>query len=437
MSKYIAVLQAGGKGSRMYSLTKDLIPKPLLDLNGKPMLEWQILSLKSYGITDFVIIIGHLGEMIENYFSNGEKFGVNIKYIRENEPLGSAGSLFYLKNYVENKDVIFVFGDVMLELNWDRMIKFHENKNAKITLLTHPNSHPYDSDLIVVDKNNRVANILKKSEKRDFLYDNIVNSGICIFKKDILSEIKKPEKSDFEQDIVLSFIKKGEVYSYRTSEYVKDAGIPERFSQVCIELAAEIPTKKCLKNKQKCVFIDRDGTINKYNGLIYKPSQLKLETNAAKAIKLLNSSEFLAICITNQPVAARGLCDISDIEIIHKKMCVLLGNEGAFLDDIAFCPHHPDKGYPEENPALKIECTCRKPKIGMLVEMSEKYNIDLLNSYFVGDSTVDIMTGKNAGMKTILVKTGMGGSDGKFNVSADFTAEDLLSAAEIILNNGV
>ena len=155
--QYIAVVQAGGKGTRMRELTHDEIPKPLLLVNGRPMIEWQILQLREYGIKEFILIIGHLGEKIEEYFLDGSKWDVSIKYIRESIPLGSAGALYHVKKYAKDKDVILVFGDVMFELDWNRFISFHEKKNGVVTLLAHPNAHPYDSDLLIVDSDDRVT----------------------------------------------------------------------------------------------------------------------------------------------------------------------------------------------------------------------------------------------------------------------------------------
>ena len=152
-----------------------------------------------------------------------------------------------------------------------------------------------------------------------------------------------------------------------------------------------------------------------------------------EAIKKNNASGRLGIVVTNQPVVARGLCDIVDVENIHKKLATLLGREGAFLDDIQFCPHHPDKGFPEENPAYKIPCECRKPKTGMIEKAAEKYNIDLAESWMIGDTTMDIQTGINAGMRTVLVLTGEAGKDKKYDVKPDFVCGNLLEAVEKIL----
>lgn len=432
--KYMAVIQAGGKGTRMLSLTQDKIPKPMLLLNHKPMIQWQIENIAEYGITEFVIIIGHLGKKVREYFGNGKKFGVHISYIEENEPLGSAGSLYYLNKMSRGADYLLVFGDVMFQLDWNRMISFHEEKKAEATLLAHPNSHPFDSDLLILNSDCKVTGFDAKSNIRNYWYTNCVNAGIYILSERFVSNIREPKKTDLEKDLLSPLICMGEVYGYISSEYVKDAGTPERFETVSIEQAAGVWDQKCLRNRQKCVFLDRDGTMNKLNGLVDSENKFELESNAADAIKMLNQFGYLAIVITNQPVVARGMCDIPDVNRIHQKMQVLLGEKGAYLDDIVFCPHHPDKGYPEENPLYKIPCNCRKPATGMIDQMVQKHNIDLTHSYMVGDSTVDIQTGINAGIATVLVKTGQGGQDGKYNVRADMEAGDLLDAVKKILN---
>lgn len=186
--------------------------------------------------------------------------------------------------------------------------------------------------------------------------------------------------------------------------------------------------------KKRCVFLDRDGTINVYKKLLHDVKDMKLISGAAKAIKLINNSGYLCIVVSNQPVVARNLCSIDEVFKINKEMERLLEKENAsYLDDIFICPHHPDKGYLGENTKYKIKCDCRKPNIGMIEEAQKKYNIDLANSYIIGDSTIDIMTGKNAGMKTALVKTGLAGSDYKYKIKPDIIAENLLDAVNSIL----
>lgn len=433
LENYVAVIQAGGRGTRMKSLTKDEIPKPLLEINGKPMIEWQIENARKYNIQEFVLIVGHLGEKIKEYFQDGARLGVHLTYIEEKEPIGSAGSLYFLKNIFQNDNFILIFGDVMFDMDLEGMVRFHERHNALATLAVHPNTHPYDSDLVMMNHEGQVTGFDAKTNDRMYWYRNLVNAGIYVLSDRLITGIPKPQRLDLEKDLILPAVETGKVYGYQTTEYIKDAGTPDRFHEVSVEQKNGLWEMKNLGKKQKCIFIDRDGTLNVYKGLIADLDAFELEEGAAEAVGRINRSGYLVIVATNQPVVARGMCEISDVEHIHRKMEVLLGRQGAYLDDIIFCPHHPDKGYPEENVEYKIPCTCRKPDTGMIMQMAKKHNIDLSESYMIGDSTVDIQTGINAGLKTILVKTGQAGMDRKYDVKADFEADDMREAVKLIL----
>lgn len=429
-----AVIMAGGKGTRLAAITKDLIPKPMASICDRPILEWQIETLKNNGVSDIVLVIGHLGEKIEQHFQDGAQFGVNISYVREEQPLGTAGAFYYLKDYIKDDNFLLVFGDVLFDISADKMMQFHLNKHALATLFVHPNSHPYDSDLVIIDENQKVIRFDSKNNVRDYWYDNCVNAGIYCFHRDIFNNVTVPEKLDLEKDILSCLVAQyAEVYAYASPEYVKDVGTVERIEKAAEELASGYVANRNLNKMQKAIFLDRDGTINKKNGLIYEPEQFELEDCAIEAIRKINQAGYLAIVITNQPVVARGLCDIKDVEEIHNKLKTLLGQSGVYLDAIKYCPHHPDKGYPEENPAYKIACHCRKPDIGLIKECAEQFHIDLDVSWFVGDTTIDIQTGINAGLKTVLVQTGDAGTDRKYDVAADYVCKDLLTAVETIL----
>lgn len=433
MKGYTPVLQAGGMGTRLYPITHDEIPKSMVRLNGKALMQWQIEELVRSGFKEIIIIVGHLGEQIKEYFKDGSRFGVRISYISEDRQLGSAGALFYLKDKLRTESFILILGDVMFSMDWERLAEFHEAHGGLATLTAHPNSHPHDSDLLLMDSNGVVSGIALKGNERTYWYSNCVNAGIYILSQKLLNDMTVPKKLDLEKDVLMPLFAGGEIYAYRTPEYIKDVGTPERFRQACMEQAAGIWDSKCLRKKQKCIFLDRDGTVNKYKGLIADEELFELEEGVAEAVRRINESGYLAIVVTNQPVVARGMCTEETVRRIHMKMETLLGKHGAYLDDIVFCPHHPDRGYPEENPVYKIKCRCRKPDVGMIELMAEKYNIDLHNSWMVGDSTVDMQTAKNAGLRSVLLNTGQAGRDGRYDVSADEFADSLMQAVDIIL----
>lgn len=430
-----AVIMAGGKGTRLAALTKDEIPKPMVLLAGKPLLLWQVERLRDSGITEIIMVTGHLGGKIREYFEDGSRFGVHVRYYEEKEPLGTAGSFFYIKDMLEDGPFLMMSGDLFFDIDFGRMIRFHREKHAAATLFVHPNGHPFDSDLVVLDGDSRVVKFdSKHNAPRNYWYANCVNAGIFVFEKGICARVPAPVKTNLENDVIKGMIEAGEpVYGYLSPEYVKDVGTVERIEQTFADIGRGITAQKSLKNRQKCIFMDRDGTLNRYRGLIYKEDDFELEECAAEAVRRINRSGWLGIVVTNQPVVARGLCGIGDVETIHRKMATLLGREGVYLDDVMFCPHHPDKGYPEENPAYKIPCECRKPKTGMIMTAAERYNIDIGRSWIVGDTTMDIQTGVNAGLKTALVLTGEAGKDKKYDVKPDLVCRDLLEAVERIL----
>jgi len=429
----VAVIMAGGKGSRLLSITNDEIPKPMVPVDGKPLLEYQVEKLKSYGVKKIIMIVGHLGEKISGHFQDGRAFGVDIDYIFEKEPLGTAGAFYYLKDKIDAKDFLLIFGDVFFDLDFDRMEDFHFKNSALTTLLAHPNGHPYDSDLIQMDDTGRVIGFDSKHNVRDYWYDNMVNAGMYILNKDLLDLVKEPVKIDFEKDILANQVKLGaNIYAYHSPEYVKDVGTVDRINATVEELKSGLIAAKNLKNKQRAIFLDRDGTMNVSKGFISKAEDLELIPGTIEAVKAINKSGALAIVITNQPVIARGECSFEELHNIHNKLKTLLGEKGAFVDDIFYCPHHTDKGFEGEVPELKFDCECRKPKTGMVMNAVEKYNIDLSQSYMVGDSTMDLETARNAGVKSVLVNTGFAGNDGKYSRKCDIEAKDLLDAVEKI-----
>lgn len=395
------VIMAGGKGTRISSISPD-IPKPMININGKPVLEWQIETLQKQGFNDIILTVCYMSDAIINYFGDGQSFGVHIEYYIEKEPLGNAGALFKIKDKLVD-DFLLLNADLVFDVDLNRFVNYHKAKGGLVTLFTHPNSHPYDSGLIFVDENKSVTRWLSKEDKRPCWYKNRVNAGLHIVSPKIFEKNIISKKIDLDKQLLKPLAGTGKMFCYDSPEYVKDMGTPERYRIVCNELNRNIPSKKNLKNKQKAIFLDRDGTLNKYVGFLKKISDFELIGDVSESIQLINSSEYLAIVVTNQPVIARGEVDFKELFEIHNKLETLLGLNGAFIDGIYFCPHHPDKGFVGERAEYKIECDCRKPKPGMLIKACKDFNIDLTKSWMIGDEITDVLTGKNAGCRTILL----------------------------------
>lgn len=405
------VIMAGGKGTRMLSIASD-IPKPMIPIEGRPVLEREIECLCEQGFTDILITVGHLGNVIMDYFGNGLKFGAHITYYFEKKPLGNAGALFQVKDQLTD-DFLLLNADAMFDIDFNRFVQYHKTHDAVATLFTHPNSHPYDSGVIIADEHMAVRKWLAKEDERPEYFKNRVNAGLHVLNKKILEQTVEGGKIDLDRQLLKPLAGTGQMYCYDSPEYVKDMGTPERYYAVCKDFANGIVKARNLKKRQKAIFLDRDGTINEYVGFLTDIKEFRLLDGVAEAIRKINASGYLAIVVTNQPIIARGEVSFTELQEIHNKMETLLGAEGAYIDAIYFCPHHPDKGFEGERVEYKISCDCRKPKPGMLLKAAEDFNIDLSRSWMVGDGKNDVEAGKNAGCKTVLIGTEDYGQDRK------------------------
>lgn len=408
------VLMAGGRGTRISELFPD-IPKPLIPIQNMPVLEREIISLREQGFTEIILTVGYMADKIKDYFGDGSRLGVKINYFVEDKPLGNAGALFFLDL---KEDFLLLNADAVFDVDFNRMVEYHKQKGALVTLFTHPNSHPYDSGLIIADKSGEVKQWLTKEESRPQYYKNRVNAGLHVISPKALemSGIDKNSigketdgkivKVDLDRQILKPLCSTGKMFCYDSPEYVKDMGTPDRYYSVCEDFKKGVVSAKNLRNKQKAIFLDRDGTINKYVGFLRNIDEFELLSEVSEAIRMINTSGYLAIVVTNQPVIARGEVTFEELDNIHCKMETLLGKDGAYIDGLYFCPHHPHKGYEGEIPELKIDCDCRKPKPGMLLKAAEELNIDLKASYMIGDSDSDVQAGEAAGCTSIKINEG-------------------------------
>lgn len=433
----IAFILAGGKGTRLKGMTPDNLPKPMINIAGKPVLQYQIEFLARNKIHEVIISAGYGAEAIKKYFGDGERYDLVIKYSEESEPLGTAGAFKYaapLFNAV--KDILVLYGDIIFDIDINRLINFHNMNSGLGTLLVHPNDHPFDSDLLEINRENKIMKFISKPHPADRYYQNLVNAGIYVLKPEVACFIESGRQLDFGKDVFPAMVDEGkDFYVYRTSEYIKDIGSVQRHKEVEQDILGGKVNRRNLINRQKAIFLDRDGVINKEVSYLCRPEQLEILEGSTRAVRKINHSDYLAIVATNQSAVARGLCSEEDIAGVNQKLDALLGEKHAYLDGIYYCPHHPDKGFEGENARYKIECECRKPNTGMIRQAQRDFNIDLKKSFIIGDTTSDIMTGINACIKTILVRTGYAGKDRKYDCRPDFIFENLKEAVDFIMDD--
>lgn len=420
---------AGGKGTRLG--LKD-IPKPMVKFAGTPLLEHQIELAKRYGIKDIFLLSGHLSDVIVDYFGDGKNFGVNITHLTEPYPLGTAGSINLLENYINERFMVF-YGDIVMDLDLDSFIKFDKNNpDSLASILVHPNDHPYDSDLVEIDMNNQITAFHSKPHNPDIYYSNLVNAAVYILSPGIFEYIPDGINTDFGKNIFPDVLNLNEkIFAYKSAEYVRDMGTPDRMDKSEKNYLSGMISRLNKKNKRSAIFLDRDGVINKDVNNLSNIDDFELLDNVSEAIKKINKSEYLSILVTNQPVIAKGFLSYRGLNEIHKKMETLLGSDRCYLDDIYFCPHHTELGFDGEIKELKIDCECRKPKPGMLLSAAKDYNIDLESSWMIGDREVDLIAGKLAGCRTIHIRP----ENGEKSVYSDFECSDLLESVEFILEN--
>jgi len=431
-----AVILAGGKGSRLATRTNGL-PKPLVPVDGKPLLAYHLELLARHGATEVAVLCGYGAEQIEAYCGDGLRWGLKLRCIREQKALGTAGAVIAALGELP-EEFFVLYGDTMLNVDLGRMFRAHAASGAKATLFLHPNDHPQDSDLVECDEHGRIRAIHGYPHPEGALLPNQVNAALYVIKRSTLGGFAVPESPlDFAKHVFPELLRKGvHLHGYRSPEYIKDAGTPTRLDRVEADVRSGVVANGSLAVRRPAVFLDRDGTINEEVSYITRPEQLKLLPGAAEGVRRMRAAGYRIVVVTNQPVIARGDCSTAELLSIHDHMEMELSREGAFLDGIYYCPHHPDKGFAGERAELKVECECRKPSDGMIRRAARELNLDLTASWLIGDRTGDIQTAHNCGLRSVLLRTGNGGRDQRYAAAPDYVFDDLLAAARLVASQG-
>ena len=401
--KYDVVLACGGFGTRLKEITNDT-PKPLFPVAGKSTLERCIKELEYFQFKNAIITIGYKNTKFKKFIDKlNQKYKVDIDIYVEENPLGECGALWEIKDKLCN-DFVFINGDLIFSIDFKKLSFFHKRLSSKLTLVTHTSDHPEDSDLVSVPNGTLVENIYLKGHNKNSVKNAYLgNSGICILNKEVLTKLKAPNQKDSKS--VFHFIVKNvfdlniNIYSYNTTEYIKDMGTPKRLKVVEGDLFKEKVSRKNYTNIQKALFLDRDNTLIKCNIGNYITSKNEIEILIKNVEKIIPISlEYDLIClVTNQPVIAMGKISLRDLDEINSvviKSCLSMGLK---IDIVAFCPHHPHKGYEGEIEILKHDCFCRKPNPGLFFEQAFLRNINLKESLMIGDSDYDLLAAQNAG----------------------------------------
>ena len=433
MTATVAIL-AGGSGSRLRERTGDL-PKPMVAVAGRPLLEHQIEQCRAAGFTRIALLVHFRHVAISAHFGDGSRFGVHLDYRVETAPRGTGGALRDAAALLAPTFLV-LYGDTYFDVDLRALWRAHEEHDADATLLLHPNSHPHDSDLVEIDEAGFVRKLWPHPRPAAPDRRNVVNAALYVMRRDALTALVPAlGTSDLARDAFPAMLAGGRrLAGYLSVEYIKDIGTPERLDRVEAEIAQGVPERLSARALRPAVFLDRDGTLNHEVDHLRDADELRLHAGAGDAVRRLNHSGTLTIVVTNQPMIARGELTSAGLASIHARLDTLLGAAGAYVDRVYYCPHHPHRGFAGEVSALKIQCDCRKPATGMIDAACRDLAVDRTRSWMVGDSTTDIVAGQRAGLKTILLHTGYGGADGKHAIRPDYVMSGLPHAVDWILH---
>ena len=428
-----AVILAGGKGTRLKERLGDL-PKPLVDVAGVPLLLRQLGALEAAGFDEALVLVNHRAEAIEDFLAT-TPLKIRCRIVNDGDPRGTAGAVLALGDQLADQFLV-VYGDTLFDIDFARFLAFHrERPGIAGSLFLHPNDHPEDSDLVEIDDQARIVGFHPYPHPAGSWFPNLVNAALYVLEKSSLADYRNlAPPLDFAKDLFPRMLADGHLLAgYVSSEYIKDLGTPGRLDKAEAALGRGAVARASYRYPQRAVFIDRDGTVNLERGFIRRAEDLEVFPFVGEALKRLNDAEYRTVLVTNQPVLARGEATPADLRRIHGRLDAEVAQHKAFFDAKYVCPHHPDSGFPGEVKALKVVCDCRKPAPGLILRAAHDMNIDLAQSWFVGDSTADFGAARPAGVRSLGVQTGEGGRDGRYPYAPDAVVDDFAAAVDYIL----
>lgn len=225
-----AFILCAGLGTRLRALGLD-VPKVMVPIGGKPLLERHFELFKSQGITEIGVNLHYKPETIRGYFGDGAKFGVRIAYSDEPELLGTAGGVRKMRSWIGRDRCLVYYGDNLVKMDFSPMIRLHEAKKAGITLMVHESSQPWTGGVVEVAPDGRVTKLVEKPPKEE-CKSNLISAGIFVIEPQVLDEIPEGQFFDFGRDVFpLAIAKKIPFYAIKADGYIQDVGTPERYEK--------------------------------------------------------------------------------------------------------------------------------------------------------------------------------------------------------------
>jgi D,D-heptose 1,7-bisphosphate phosphatase len=384
-----AVILVGGRGTRLGEAARDT-PKPLMPIVGDVrFLDYLIENIARHGLTDILLVAGHLGEQVEARYHGVRVRGGTVVVVREPEPAGTAGAL---RHVADRLDDVFLMsnGDSMFDINYLALASGLEPKDiARLALRRVPDGARYGRVSTDVD---RITGFHEKDA--DWTGDALINGGVYVLRRSVLDLIDRTPLS-IETDVFPELCRRGAISGAEFNGYFLDIGLPETLGEARAALPAQM--------RRPAVLFDRDGTLNRDDGYTYRTEDLEFLPGAVEAIRACNDAGALALVITNQSGIARGKYATADMHAFHAHMQARLVEHGAHVDAFYHCPFHDQGVVPAYT---RTDHPDRKPNAGLLRRALMEWPINPARTLMVGDHARDADAAHAIGLAGAEVKPG-------------------------------
>ena len=402
-----AVILAGGKGTRLASVVQDK-PKPMADIAGLPFLHYMILDLKKKGISQVVLLVGHLKEVIIDYFKDSYH-GVDIRYEIELEPRGTGGLIYELAQKWD-ESILLINGDTYFDVDIQAMTPSGREGEVILAVKKVENSDRYGALTIVNDK-------IVDFQEKSWIESGYINGGIYYLPRGCFSAYNLAHSFSLEKDFFEAHKDTLSLKPFYSKGYFIDIGIPEDYA-----LAQTAIPRQFIPNIDKSwtLFLDRDGVINEHRPEDYVKNEAEFVwiDGSKEAIRDLSKLFGRIVVVTNQQGIGKGLMSEYDLEKIHWNMQREVEEIGGKIDRVYYCPY-----------VAQVKPKCRKPETGMAEQAKTDFpEIDFKKSIMIGDSRSDIEFGTRLGMITVKV-----GNEGE-NCGEILKVSSLGNFVELILS---
>ncbi len=372
-----AVILAGGRGERLRPWT-DIRPKPMIEIHGKPFLEYNLEMLREQGVERVVLLLGYLAEVVQDYFGDGSRWGLHINYsvtpVEDN-----TGLRLKRAEHLLDDCFLLLYCDNYWPMRLERMWQHFLSSGAPALLTVYGNKDGYTKDTLAVD-----AGFISAFDKKRLTPGlKGVEISYGIFRKDLVTSLPEGNIS-FEETLYPVLAREHKLAAFVTDHRYYSVGS-----------AARLPLTEAFLARRPAIILDRDGVINEKApraNYVRNWEEFKFLPGVLEALARLKNAGYRVVLVSNQAGIARGAMTEADLLDIHQKMVREVTAAGGRIDAIYYCPHNWEEG-----------CVCRKPKTGMLFQSQRDFNLDLSRTPFIGDDERDAQAAEAAGCPSVLV----------------------------------